>query len=142
MRAISLWQPWASLWLTPSKIHETRHWPTPYRGLLAVHAAKRPIGEVSEELDTICFHQFGSQWRRALPRGALIGQVNLISCIETGSLFYEEVPPADRCDDFYCGDFAPGRFAWLRKDPLKLARPVPFTGRQGFFNVPDEVLRG
>jgi activating signal cointegrator 1 len=45
MKAISLWQPWASLWFTDSKIHETRHWSTRHRGPLYVHAAKRPIRE-------------------------------------------------------------------------------------------------
>jgi hypothetical protein len=45
MKAISLWQPWASLLFTTprAKLHETRHWPTSYRGLLYIHAAKRPM---------------------------------------------------------------------------------------------------
>ena len=47
MKAISLWQPWASLCVLPGpngravKTIETRSWPTKYRGPLAVHAAKR-----------------------------------------------------------------------------------------------------
>jgi hypothetical protein len=40
MKAISLWQPWASLWCSPRKIHETRHWPTNNRGWMLVHAAQ------------------------------------------------------------------------------------------------------
>ncbi len=40
IKAISLWQPWASLVAAHVKRHETRHWSTEYRGLLAIHAAK------------------------------------------------------------------------------------------------------
>ncbi len=43
MKAISLWQPWASaIGPHPEQKHlETRSWQTPYRGWLAIHAAKR-----------------------------------------------------------------------------------------------------
>lgn len=40
MRAISLWQPWASAIALGSKRIETRSWSTSYRGPLAIHAAK------------------------------------------------------------------------------------------------------
>ena len=48
MKAISLWQPWGSLWLSPAKRHETRHWQTRHRGKLLVHAAKKLV-ECDEE---------------------------------------------------------------------------------------------
>src|SRR5262245_18042005 len=38
---LSLWQPWASLIAIGAKKIETRSWPTNYRGLVAIHAAKR-----------------------------------------------------------------------------------------------------
>src|SRR6266851_1649200 len=41
MKGISLWQPWASLWCSRRKVHETRHWRCRHRGWLLVHAAKR-----------------------------------------------------------------------------------------------------
>ena len=43
IRIISLWQPWASLIALNLKQYETRSWGAPYRGKLAIHAAKRPI---------------------------------------------------------------------------------------------------
>ena len=43
MRAISLWQPWASVVALGSKRIETRHWSTGHRGPLAIHAAKRRV---------------------------------------------------------------------------------------------------
>lgn len=40
MKAITLWQPWASLLAIGAKQHETRSWKTSYRGPVAIHAAK------------------------------------------------------------------------------------------------------
>lgn len=67
MRAITLWQPWASAVALGSKTIETRHWSTNYRGPLAIHAAKRRnIGELDD------------LWRDARWRGALFPLI----CVE------------------------------------------------------------
>ena len=42
VKALTLWQPWASLIGYGAKTIETRSWSTEYRGPLAIHAAKRP----------------------------------------------------------------------------------------------------
>jgi activating signal cointegrator 1 len=42
VRALSLWQPWASLVACGRKTIETRSWRTGYRGPLAIHASQRP----------------------------------------------------------------------------------------------------
>lgn len=39
MKALTLWQPWASLIALGEKRYETRSWATSYRGLLAIHAS-------------------------------------------------------------------------------------------------------
>lgn len=139
MRTISLWQPWASLWLNGVKIHETRGWSTNYRGHLAVHAAKRRIDKVlAPDLEAICLSKFGPNWRQTLPVGSLIGFLTLIDCIPSIAV--------DRrfstVEDFACGNFEPNRFAW-RASTFRsaLSSPVPYVGRQGFFSVPDELMR-
>ena len=40
MKALTLTQPWASLVACGAKTIETRSWRTPYRGPVAIHAAK------------------------------------------------------------------------------------------------------
>ena len=45
MKAISLWQPWATLIATGAKIYETRSWDTRYRGPIAIHASKKMVME-------------------------------------------------------------------------------------------------
>ncbi len=145
MKALSLWQPWASLWLTPSKIHETRHWrlQVPTSGFwLAVHAAKRLERDVDWKLDAICYHHFGHHWRRELPRGALLGRVFVTACLPTASLYDPDggAPAAMSLEDFECGNFAEGRYAFRRSDVHALAIPHAFIGRQGIFSVPDHIF--
>ena len=43
MKALSLWQPHAQAIAAGLKPYETRHWPTRYRGPIAIHAAKRRV---------------------------------------------------------------------------------------------------
>lgn len=137
MKAVSLWQPWASLWLSARKIHETRHWPTAHRGWLAVHAAKRFERDHPSELAGILRAEFGSTWFKNLPTGALIGMVNLVDCVPT-----EVILQADHAaDNIVCGNFGPGRFGWQRRDFRLLRNPIPYRGLQGIFNVSDELLR-
>jgi hypothetical protein len=135
MKAITLWQPWASLWLSPAKVHETRSWPTKHRGYLLVHAAKRECdATLSPELEDICVREFGRRWRRDLPRASLIGRVDLVECLSTNIAHSEHV------DDGVCGDFGPDRFMWRRDRFHKFDTPIPYVGRQGMFTIPDEFF--
>jgi len=136
MKAISLWQPWASLWCSDAKVHETRHWATNHRGWLLVHAAKRRIDDLSgSRLDEICDSLWGHHWGLELPRGCLIGKVNLVGCEGT-----EAMPIGHQItDDYECGDFSAGRFAWKRSAFVIFPQAIPYRGAQGFFNVPDDI---
>lgn len=80
MKAISLWQPWASLWIAGVKVCETRHWATSHRGTLLVHAAKKLCIDLEPELIEICSQAFGVNWAKTLPRGALLGVGQLTGC--------------------------------------------------------------
>lgn len=137
MKAISLWQPWASLWCSDAKLHETRHWPTSHRGWLLVHAAKRKIDDFAgDRLDDICDSLWGHHWGMELPRGALVGMVNLVGCTST-----DMMPIGHQStDDYECGDFAEGRYAWRRAAFRVFATAIPYRGRQGMFEVPDNIL--
>ncbi len=137
MKAISLWQPWASLWCSPAKLHETRHWPINHRGWLLVHAAKRAIPpHLGDELEDICDGTFGNGWHKSLPLGAIVGMVNLAECISTGAMPEGHELTAD----YLCGNFQPGRWAWRRLDFVVFKNPRPFRGQQGLFEVPDDVV--
>jgi hypothetical protein len=131
VKAISLWQPWASLWVAGRKANETRHWPTDYRGPLLVHAAKKICVDVAAELAAILEDEFGGHWARDLPRGAIVGAVELVSC-----------RPTEQChvdaEEWACGNYGPGRFAWGVQNAYVFCEPIPYRGAQGFFNVVDD----
>lgn len=142
MKAITLWQPWASLWLSPAKVHETRHWSTPVRGTIAVHAAKRFLkNDLGDDLISILEDHFGIHWPMKLPTGALLGTLNLVDVLPTAK------PPrglgnnAAHGEDYVCGDWNDGRFAWKRGAYHVLKTPIPYVGRQGWFDVDDALLK-
>lgn len=146
MKALSLWQPWASLWCSPCKRDETRHWPLRYRGPLLVHAAKRFEKDIDagDPLGIILTAEFGTQWARALPTGVLIGIVHIVDCLRTEditSAWAPEAVPLAEWENYHCGDFYTGRFAFRRSEHFRrFAQPIPYRGQQGLFDVPDEVV--
>ena len=139
MICLSLWQPWASLWCSHAKTHETREWAWKHRGWVAVHATKKIVHHLDPTLDDICDSEFGGHWGTELPRGAIIGIVDVVDCVPAESVFAPGTAP--EADDFYCGNFTPGRFAFKRCEFRKLREPVPWKGKQGPFQIPDELVR-
>lgn len=133
MKALSLWQPWASLWASGRKTYETRDWSTPYRGPLAIHAAKTLRIDLSEELQEILEDEFGDRWQVKLPTGALIAACELADCMPTEHL---HVDPEERAQ----GNFTRGRYAWGVMNLRALDPPIPFRGQMGLFDVPDALL--
>jgi activating signal cointegrator 1 len=135
MKAITLHQPWASLWLTTAKVHETRTWATNHRGELAVHASKRPVNwNLPFDLHCVCVDYLGKDYERTLPLGKIIGIVHLIDCYPM-----HEHGPIDATDRI-CGDWNPGRFAWKRGEFLAIVRPIPHVGHQRLWNGPEHIL--
>ena len=138
MKAVSLWQPWASLIAAKAKRFETRHWETRHRGPIVIHAAQRLERQVPAELEAICVTSFGAEWRDTIPRGAIVASAELAGVWP--------IERAMRCQsidarEFACGDFAPGRFAWELEHVAAVDPAIPYRGRQGLFNIPDPVLR-
>lgn len=135
MKALSLWQPWASLWATAdAKIHETRSWPTKHRGELALHASKQKVDPLTFPLAemTVMDRLLGimrvADWD-AMPRGAIIAVITIEDCRLTDSGTAHDL-------DRMFGNWTPGRFAWRRGPVIhKLAQPVPCRGYQGIWNL-------
>jgi len=131
MKAISLWQPWASAMALGWKRNETRCWATSYRGPLLIHAAKRIIGwptiTIQSLFDGIAFQP------PDLPRGVILCKVDLVDCKRI--LMHNRPEGIERA----LGDYTPGRFMWITEN-LKTFDPIPFRGRQRLFDVSDEIL--
>lgn len=133
MRAISLWQPWASAIPLGLKHVETRHWSTPYRGPLAIHAARRWDRQQREFASV---ERALGRLPKRLPLGAIVAVAVLADVRRTDEL-KTQVSAVERI----YGDFSPGRFGWMLVEVRALAEPIPYLGRQGFFSVPDDLLQ-
>jgi len=151
VKALSLWQPWASAVACGSKRIETRSWSTKHRGPLAIHAAKRCV---KQELIFYRCHPYwqgavGWMWTNAprawqgLEFGVIIGVVDLIDCRPTESFTVAELDTERqlgnssrrRWTERQLGDFSPGRYGWVLANARELPEPIPCRGHQRLFNV-------
>jgi len=140
VKAISLWQPWASLIAAGVKVHETRSWKTDYRGPILICAAKKYNDEIDDYI--FSFSSYLKDYRpeddprEQLPFGAVVCLADLVDCRATpgGLRQNREAMPASELD-YEMGDWSPGRYAW-RLENIRLPKePMPITGRQGLWDV-------
>ena len=114
---------------------ENRKWKVPERFELPqriyIHASKRD--DAIEPVLDMCLKKLGlpvlivlSMCSPKLGRGALLGTIELIDCIEDS-----KSPWA-----------VPGQYHFVLRDPWPFKEPIPYRGQQRLFNVPDvEVPR-
>lgn len=134
MRALSLYQPWASLVCMGLKKTETRSWQTSYRGLLAIHAARAWTPDQREAMDRFrgLFEGYSFD---GLPRGkCVLAVAELVDCYRFG-------PNERGVDeaDFHCGDFAEGRYGWRLKNVRPLRSPLELNGQRGLWVLSQET---
>lgn len=153
MKAVSLWQPWATLIAAGAKRVETRSWPPPHDVLgtrVAIHAAKGGL-PLRDQAEIIGLPEFAPPLRealglaahtppaaisQALPRGAIVCTVHLARAVPITpdrAARLRDTNPAE----FAFGDYTAGRWAWVLEDAQPLG-PLPFRGAQGFFQIPLE----
>lgn len=139
MKALTVWQPWASAIALGYKSIETRGWSTKYRGPLIIHAAARPVDPMycpacsyPDEACRLC-----DDGRTAdLPTGAALCVVSLINVVPTDVLLEKvHLDPLER----RLGNYGAGRYGWMLDD-VRVFDPVPAAGKQRLWN-PDPVLR-
>lgn len=143
-RALTIWQPWASLIAAGVKRVETRSWATSYRGTLLVHAARRWDGDIAEAVEAAVARLAGMgrtldraglaaaslSWRDTL--GRVVAVARLADC--------RAMPEAPDATEAAFGCYGPGRFGWFLADVRPLARPVDCKGMQGLWAPPPDVL--
>lgn len=138
MRAISIWQPWATLLASGAKRIETRSWyPRGLRSdqLVAIHAGKRWTTQVRD----LC--QADPMFRRYLQlaerRGLWSFEHPPLGCIVAIARFERAMPTEELASQITqrerrFGNYGPGRFGWIFSD-VQPIRPVPLRGQQGLF---------
>jgi hypothetical protein len=144
MKALTIWQPWATLVAIGAKRIETRGWETRYRGWLAIHAARKSTPDLRDLVTEWPFaevlqphiHEHG-----ALPLGAIVAVARLVGCERSEDLVDRiALDEPTRDPDFpeferVFGGYAPGRFGWILGDVFALPEPIEVGGAQGLWTV-------
>jgi activating signal cointegrator 1 len=138
MKALSLTQPWATLIALRAKRIETRSWSTPYRGLLAIHAAKG----FPRDCQALCYDEPFADALKCepsnLPRGAIIAVARLVGCTSTERLLLDTNDPAQAAERAF-GDYTAGRWAWIIQGVRPLASPIECKGALGLWTTDEAV---
>jgi hypothetical protein len=149
MKALTLWQPWASLVAMEVKRIETRCWSTKYRGEIAIHsAAKIPpawLGASSstdpfrDELAEVFSVRRDRDDRggkhvddifRGLPYGKVLCIVRLTDVQEIDAMLREEICNRERV----FGNYEDGRYAWHLEMVEVFEPPIPAKGNRMLWN--------
>lgn len=125
MKAITLWQPWATLVAMGYKHIETRSWQPGYCGPIAIHAAKKlpESGWGREKLDDKVFREVVFD-RGPIPTGVILA-ITSITHVEPIT-----ASNAPGWPERQFGDYTPGRYMWRLDTPTLLVEPIPALGRQ------------
>jgi hypothetical protein len=131
MKALTLWQPWASMVELGEKRVETRCWSTKYRGEIAIHSAaalppawlgaSRHSPEFRQEVADVlnCRIEHVAELVRGLPLGKVLCVVRLDS-IETTDSVREILCERERI----FGNYEDGRYAWFMEMVQRFDPPI------------------
>lgn len=118
LRAITVWEPYATYIACGVKMTETRDWSTPYRGPIAIHAGRG--GEPSP----------------------FVGKIVAVTWLHDISIVQNEIIQAYFATrpDYEYGDFSIGRRIWHLRDTRPLPDPIDVSGKRGLWTVPKDIV--
>jgi activating signal cointegrator 1 len=134
LRAVSLWEPWASAMALGIKKNETRGWWTNYRGDLAIHAARRKM--TRDDLET--FEILVKPSADYEPQyGKILCVVELVAVVPS-EVFHEGRVQLEQTEAAL-GNYEFGRWVWVTQNCRRLATPVPEIGHQSFWVLTEDI---
>lgn len=153
MKALTIWQPWASLIMAGYKPYEFRGWPAPGYVVgqrIVIHAGTRAMKktEVAGIIDQLASGEFAGGMkvdatpfledvlmdRRRLPLSAALGTVLLGEPKQSYELWpdqFQGMSDSDRAEV--------SNWAWPVTEIQRFEPVVPIKGHQGFWNWPYPV---
>lgn len=127
MRVLSIKEPFATLIKDGVKRIETRSWKTNYRGELYIHASltKKDITDRHELLELVKDKTFSY--------GYIICRCKLKDCVYMTKDFVEDIRN-NHHQEYICGIYTEGRYAWVLDEIEILDKPIPAKGKLGIWN--------
>lgn len=134
MKVLSLTEPCATLIKEKKKLVETRSWKTDYRGELYIHASATSIPKDWKEdkkfmslVDNI-----------PLNFGYIVCKCNFVDCIYMTKDYVENMKKNNH-QEYICGKYEEGRYAWILEDIIPLEQPIKAKGQLNIWNYYNEL---
>lgn len=133
MKILSIKEPFASLIKNNKKYIETRSWKTNYRGELYIHASiskiTKDIKKRNELMNLVSDDEMGY--------GNILCRCELVDCIYMTEEYIDYIK-TNEYEQYICGHYEVGRYAWILKDIEPLDEIIPAKGQLGIWNYDDK----
>ena len=125
MRVLSIREPYATLIKNKIKYIETRSWNTHYRGEIYIHSCKGkyPIKDKIRHLVD----------KNNLTYGYIICKATLVDSVFIDKEFANKIKK-ESIDNYLCGDYTEGRYAWILENIEVLEEPIEANGQLSIWN--------
>ena len=140
MKAITIWEPWATLIALGYKRVETRSWSTTWRGEIAIHAARTMKHCSFYNVNELCRRAGISDEERdhlvlSVRPGHVVAVASLVDVWTTEKVIaYDLISDRERA----LGDYGPNRYSWKIEDVRRIPRPFSAIGRQQIWNLSED----
>lgn len=141
MKALTVCQPYATLIARGLKRVENRTWPAPNNAIwkpIAIHAGKSKAWLNGDNYGIA---------ESEMPFGFIVATARLADCISLTAADLHPEAYEKRLNsfgwnlkDFLDHEHTEGPFCWVLDRIQPLAEPIPYSGAQGLWLLPDEVL--
>ena len=133
MKVLSLTEPCATLIKEKKKLIETRSWKTSYRGELYIHASSTAIPK-----DWKNDREFMALVNNIpLNFGNIICKCNLVDCVYMTKEYVENMK-INNHQEYICGKYEEGRYAWILENIQVLDNPIKAKGHLSIWNYNDK----
>lgn len=129
MKVLSLREPFATLIKEKKKLVETRSFKTNYRGELYIHASVTKIDKETRNRKEL-FDLLGNE---SLGFGRIICKCRLVDCIYMTKEYVEDMK-INHFEEYLCGEYKEGRYAWILDSIEPLEEPIKAKGQLGIWN--------
>lgn len=133
MKVLSLTEPYATLIKEKKKLIETRSWKTDYRGELYIHASSTKIPNKTYENEELMSLVDSS----SLNFGYIICKCKLVDCVYMTEEYVENMKNSNY-QEYICGEYSEGRYAWYLEDIVPLSVPIKAKGQLNIWNYYNE----
>ena len=133
MKVLSITEPFATLIKNKKKFIETRSWKTNYKGELYIHASQTKINKKdadNQELLNLIDD-------KSLNFGYIICRCRLVDCIYMTKEYVKDLKENNR-QEYICGEYSEGRYAWILEDITPLTEPIKAKGQLNIWDYYNE----